>query len=357
MRIGLDIGGTKTDAVVIDEAGTVVERRRFATGRGPEQVVATAVRGVTELAALAGMAPHEVASIGVGIPGQVDRRAGRVQHAVNLDVEELELGRELSALIGAPVSVENDVKAAALGAFHLLSGDSATRDDDSAQSMAYLNLGTGLAAGIVIGGRLWRGSRGTAGEIGHIVVDPAGVLCKCGQRGCLETVASGSAIARQWPTSHPIPPLDLFDRADQGNADARRVRGGVAQGVANAVRVLVLTVDVEDVVVGGGLTALGDRLRDDVVEVFAGWGERSPFMASLDLASRMRFIPDAFPAAAVGAALVGIPDVSITDPNGPNASIPDASIPDASISGANIQTESVATVAERSSDLRLPTRA
>ncbi|WP_445997229.1 ROK family protein [Okibacterium fritillariae] len=330
MRIGLDIGGTKTDAVVIDEAGTVIERRRFATGRGPEQVVATAVRGVTELAALAGMAPHEVASIGVGIPGQVDRLAGRVQHAVNLDVEELELGRELSAIVGAPVSVENDVKAAALGAFHLLSRDSvprgiATRDDDSAQSMAYLNLGTGLAAGIVIGGRLWRGSRGTAGEIGHIVVDPAGVLCKCGQRGCLETVASGSAIARQWPTSHPIPPLDLFDRADQGSADARRVRHSVAQGVANAVRVLVLTVDVEDVVVGGGLTALGDRLRDDVVEVFAGWGERSPFLASLELASRMRFIPDAFPAAAVGAALVGMPD----------ASIPDASIPD----------ESVATVA------------
>jgi len=335
MRIGLDIGGTKTDAVVIDEAGTVIERRRFATGRGPEQVVATAVRGVTELATLAGMEPHEVASIGVGIPGQVDRRAGRVQHAVNLDVEELELGRELSAVIGAPVSVENDVKAAALGAFHLLSGDSVTRDDDSAQSMAYLNLGTGLAAGIVIGGRLWRGSRGTAGEIGHIVVDPAGVLCKCGQRGCLETVASGSAIARQWPTSHPIPPLDLFDRADQGNADARRVRGSLARGVANAVRVLVLTVDVEDVVVGGGLTALGDRLRDDVVEVFAGWGERSPFLASLDLASRMRFIPDAFPAAAVGAALVGIPDVSIADPSGPGAGI----------SGANIPTESVATVA------------
>lgn len=344
MRIGLDIGGTKTDAVVIDEAGTVIERRRFATGRGPEQVVATAVRGVTELAALAGVAPHEVASIGVGIPGQVDRRAGRVHHAVNLDVEELELGRELSAVVGAPVSVENDVKAAALGAFHLLSGDAVT-SDDSAQSMAYLNLGTGLAAGIVIGGRLWRGSRGTAGEIGHIVVDPAGVLCKCGQRGCLETVASGSAIARQWPTSHPVPPLDLFDRADQGNADARRVRGGVAQGVANAVRVLVLTVDVEDVVVGGGLTALGDRLRDDVVEVFAGWGERSPFLASLDLASRMRFIPDAFPAAAVGAALVGIPDVSIADSSGPDASISGASISGTNISGANIPTESVATVA------------
>lgn len=344
MRIGLDIGGTKTDAVVIDEAGTVIERRRFATGRGPEQVVATAVRGVTELAALAGVAPHEVASIGVGIPGQVDRRAGRVHHAVNLDVEELELGRELSAVVGTPVSVENDVKAAALGAFHLLSGDAVT-SDDSAQSMAYLNLGTGLAAGIVIGGRLWRGSRGTAGEIGHIVVDPAGALCKCGQRGCLETVASGSAIARQWPTSHPVPPLDLFDRADQGNADARRVRAGVAQGVANAVRVLVLTVDVEDVVVGGGLTALGDRLRDDVVEVFAGWGERSPFLASLELASRMRFIPDAFPAAAVGAALVGIPDVSIADSSGPDASISGASISGTNISGANIPTESVATVA------------
>ena len=85
-----------------------------------------------------------------------------------------------------------------MGAFHLLG-----RPDT--HSMAYLNLGTGLAAGLVLNGALWRGSRGTAGEIGHIPVDPNGALCSCGQRGCLEMVASGSAVARQWPTDHPDP--------------------------------------------------------------------------------------------------------------------------------------------------------
>ena len=105
--------------------------------------------------------------------------------------------------------------------------------------MAYLNLGTGLAAGIVLDGRLLRGGHGVAGEIGHIPVDPAGVVCGCGQRGCLETLASGSAIARMWPTDDPLPARELFDAADAGDEHAidgaravphgRRRRGATAR--------------------------------------------------------------------------------------------------------------------------------
>jgi predicted NBD/HSP70 family sugar kinase len=114
--------------------------------------------------------------------------------------------------------------------------------------MAYLNLGTGLAAGLVLGGRLWRGSRGVAGEIGHIPVDPAGPLCPCGQRGCLELMASGSAVARQWPPDEPKPVRALFAAADAGDALAIEVRARLVDNVAAAVRLLVLTVDVDDVV-------------------------------------------------------------------------------------------------------------
>jgi len=304
LRVGIDIGGTKTDAVALDAGGHVVHELRLATGFGAESVLATSVEAVHQIAALAGT--DEFASIGIGIPGAVDVASGRVEHAVNLGLSGLDLGSELEARLGRTVRVENDVNAAALGAFSLLGLT-------SSQSMAYLNLGTGLAAGLVLGGRLWRGSRGVAGEIGHIPVDPAGPLCPCGQRGCLELMASGSAVARQWPTDEPKPVVALFAAADAGDALAIEVRDRLVDNVAAAVRLLVLTVDVDDVVIGGGLSSLGDVLLADVRGVLEGWAASSEFLASLQLPDRVALVPSDFPAAAVGAALVGAGDTPVTE--------------------------------------------
>ena len=135
--------------------------------------------------------------------------------------------------------------------------------------MAYLNLGTGIAAGIVADGELWRGARGTAGEVGHISIDPNGPLCRCGQRGCIEALAGGGAIAERWGRPGALPVRDVFDAADAGDPLARELRSGLARGVAAAVRVLVLTADVDVVVLGGGVTALGDRLMADVAAELA----------------------------------------------------------------------------------------
>lgn len=311
MHIGIDIGGTKTDAVVIDERGAMLQQLRLTTGYGPDAVLQTAVDAVTRVAELAGIRVDEAESIGIGVPGRVDAAAGRVAHAVNLGVDGLDLGAELSARLGSPVRVENDVNAAALGAYHLLeaegwpAGSDANWSADHERSMAYLNLGTGLAAGIVVAGRLWRGSRGTAGEIGHIPVDPAGPLCPCGQRGCLELMASGSAIARQWPTEHPQPAQQLFEAAGAGDPLAIEVRRQLLENVASAVRVLVLTVDVDVVVIGGGIASLGAALLDGVRAVLVSRAQESPFLASLELADRVRLMPTGFPSAAVGAAFVG----------------------------------------------------
>lgn len=301
VRVGIDIGGTKTDAVAIDATGEVVHRLRLPTGFGAESVLASAVAAVEGLAQATGVTPATFASIGIGIPGAVDVASGRVEHAVNLGLSGLDLGAEVAARLGRSVRVENDVNAAALGAFSLLRLT-------PAQSMAYLNLGTGLAAGLVLGGRLWRGSRGVAGEIGHIPVDPAGPLCPCGQRGCLELMASGSAVARQWPTDEPKPVRALFAAADAGDVVAREVRVRLVENVAAAVRLLVLTVDVDDVVIGGGLSSLGDVLLTEVSEVLARWAADSEFLASLDLPERVALVPSGVNAAAIGAALVGAAD-------------------------------------------------
>lgn len=299
LRVGIDIGGTKTHAVAVSFDGTVVQQLRLPTGFGPGAVLETAVSAVTQLAALSGTSISGFQSIGIGIPGAVDNGTGRVSHAVNLGLDGLDLGAELSRRLGRTVRIDNDVNAAALGAFHLL-------DRSSNHSMAYLNLGTGLAAGLVLGGQLWRGSRGTAGEIGHIPIDPAGPECPCGQRGCLEMMASGSAIARQWPTDDPKPARALFAAAASGDRQAIAVKARFVENVAAAVRILVLTVDVDSVVIGGGLSSLGSALLDDVRHVLESWEGSSAFLASIQLSDRLAIVPADFPAAAVGAALVGV---------------------------------------------------
>lgn len=311
MKLGIDIGGTKTAAVAIGADGELSEQVRMPTGFGAEAVVATALRTVERMSELAGVRAASFTSIGIGIPGAVDSATGRVEHAVNLGLEGLDLGRRLSDRLGIDVRVENDVKAAALGAHHLLgvtAGTAGTVDgpgEPRMTSMAYLNLGTGLAAGVVLDGRLLRGGHGIAGEIGHIPIDPAGIRCGCGQRGCLETVASGLAIARTWPTASEHPARELFDMADGGDARAIAVREEFLSGVATAVRLLVLTVDVDAVVIGGGLAALGGRLRAGTRRILNRWAADSAFLASIDLAARVQVVPSGFPAAAVGAALVG----------------------------------------------------
>lgn len=297
LRAGIDIGGTKTDAVAVLGDGTLGEQLRLPTGFGPEAVLETAVAAVLQLAERTGVGVDGFGSIGVGIPGAVDNGTGRVSHAINLGLDGLDLGAELSARLGRAVRVDNDVNAAALGAYHLLQQEG---------SLAYLNLGTGLAAGFVLNGALWRGSRGAAGEIGHIPIDPAGPECPCGQRGCLEVVASGSAIARAWPTDDPRPASALFAAAAGGDPVAAEVRRQLVEHIAAAVRLLVLTVDVDRVVIGGGLSSLGGALLDDVRAVLAGWAAASPFLAAIELPHRVEIVPDDFPAAAVGAALVGV---------------------------------------------------
>lgn len=298
MRIGIDIGGTKTEAVVVADDGGVVERVRLPTGFGAEAVIASTLASVAELADRAGFALDGIGTIGVGIPGAVDSATGRVSHALNLGLEQLELGAELGARLGTLVRVENDVNAAALGAFHLL-------DQPALGSMAYLNLGTGLAAGLVLRGELWRGARGGAGEIGHILIDPSGPLDLDGQAGALEAMASGSGIARQWGRGGDNAVSAVLDAADAGDPDAVRIRRRLFEGVANSVRILVLTVDVDLVVVGGGISTLGARVLDGVTAIFADWSAHSPFIESLALADRVRLLPSHAPVAALGAAYLG----------------------------------------------------
>src|SRR5262249_56350100 len=132
--------------------------------------------------------------------------------------------------------------------------------------------------------------RGAAGEIGHVPVDPGGAWCQCGQRGCLETIASGSGLAAAWPSDDVPPAQAVLAAVDAGDPRAREVRDAFAAGVAEAVRLLSLAVDPDVVVLGGGVAHLGEPLRGVVADALAVQAQSSAFLTSLDLAARVRVV-------------------------------------------------------------------
>lgn len=288
MRVGVDVGGTKTLALALADDGTVLDVRVRPTVPGPRGVLDTAERAAAEVAG--GARPR---SVGVGIPGVVD--GGTVRGAVNLGLDTLDLGAALAARTGVPVGVENDVKASALGAAERYCGPG------GAGTLAYLNVGTGIGTAAVMDGRVLRGARGWAGELGHLVLDPDGDPCGCGQRGCLEAVAGGGALSRRLAALDP--PAHLRDLCTAPALVAERDR--VTAALVHLITATALAHDPDVLALGGGVPAHATGLVDRVLAALGAAAAGSPFLAGLALADRVRPVPEDWPVAALGAALVG----------------------------------------------------
>src|SRR6476646_3669484 len=218
LLVGVDIGGSKIAVLVVDRDERVLARQVAPTAAGAPE------RAVDEIAAVVANALYDadatnddISAIGVGVPGRVDPLTGTVTLAVNLGWQDLPLGTRLEERFGRPCVVENDVRAAALGLHR-------RRVVGPIDDLAYLAVGTGVSAGVILDGRLHRGARGLAGEIGHVIVEPGGAPCACGQHGCLETLVSGSAIARL-ARGRRFRPADVsrrFARECRGHRDRAR---------------------------------------------------------------------------------------------------------------------------------------
>jgi predicted NBD/HSP70 family sugar kinase len=300
IRLGLDIGGTTVHGIAIaaDDPHDLVGEATHPTRKGAEGVVGGALEMVAVLRS--GLpADAELISIGLGVPGIV--HDGAVTHAVNLglDGEPLDLAAAVSAgSDGIPATVENDVKAATLGGLQWLRDQGSDTND-----LALLNVGTGIAAGLLLDGRLRHGSRGMAGEIGHLVHDPTGPLCPCGRHGCLELYASGSGVRRQWAGTA----AELFDAAGAGDAEAIRIRDELTSGIAQAISFLAYSVDVACVLVTGGVVSATPALRDAILAQLRS-DENTSLGRLAGIAERVRWLPAGHPAGALGAALLGAGD-------------------------------------------------
>ena len=189
--MGIDIGGTKIQVSLVEESGTIVSRRRSATPRdvGPEGVVAAIERAISDTLAEAGLQSSDLTAIGLAVPGVVDPERGLVVVTPNMNLTGVAIGSHLEGRFKIPVALSNDCNLGTLGETWLGSAR-------NAKSTVGILVGTGIGSGVVSNGKLWRGSRESAGEIGHIVMQIGGPKCGCGNRGCLEALASRSAIER-----------------------------------------------------------------------------------------------------------------------------------------------------------------
>lgn len=293
LSLGVDIGGTKAHGLVLDGADRVLAERVLPTEPGERGVRRTVVAVARELATELGVTPTGFTSVGLGIPGFVDHTSGVVETAVNLRITRTDLPALLAGDFTAEVRVENDVKATALGAGLALG--------KTHRDLVYVNVGTGLAAAAVSNGRLVRGARNGAGEIGHLAIDPVGEPCDCGQSGCLETVLGGTYLARRLSSLG----LELGTLGSDIRPAALAERERIVGALATVLSLVVITYDSAAVVLGGGVLRGTAWLRPAVETELHRRAAESPFLAGLAVADRLVDLPGDAPVAAIGAAVVG----------------------------------------------------
>lgn len=279
MYAGIDLGGTKILVLVADDQGGVRGDVRIPTDAhgGPEAVISRIVQAVHDAAVQAGAAGTAIRAAGVSAPGPIDADEGVITDPPNLPGwHNVPLARILRERLGVPVVLENDANCQGLAEHQFGAGR-------GYRHLVFVTVSTGIGGGIIIDNELYTGASGAAGEVGHIAVAADGPLCGAGHVGCLEAFASGTAIAHraedliragQLPRTARIaehnPPLDAADvyrASEEGEAEAGAIieRAGHYLGIGLAS--LINAFNPQAIVIGGGLTNMGDAIMKPAIEV------------------------------------------------------------------------------------------
>lgn len=285
--IGVDVGGTTITAMVVDTAlqvrGQATQTTDKSTPQGTFKSIVATILQALEI----GQTPlSQVKATGIGIPGKVDPTTGTVHLAVNLNWNHIPAAEWFQQALGVPCYIENDLHLAALGYYHFFT-------DSSIQNMAYVSIGTGLAAGLILDGRLYRGAHGMAGEFGHIVMDPHGPTCNCGNRGCLEMYTAGPAYSRAGqeavaqgklllpPGQANVTAVDVFNAAQSGNPAAQKIIHTAGAFLGRGLQILIMAYDVDKIILGGGVTRAGDLFRHAILDEWQRQASLSPLAAEM----------------------------------------------------------------------------
>jgi glucokinase len=255
--LAFDVGGTDTKSAVVDRRGRVLGLRRTPTPRFGDDPASALVSSLALLARehLDQFPEVQPVAAGVSVPGLVDERAGVGIFASNLGWRDAPLREMAEREIGLPVAFGHDARAASDAEYRL--GAATTYGD-----VVVLTIGTGIAGGLVLGGRPYSGG-GFAGELGHALSDPGGERCACGSIGCLETISSAGAIARRYTAASgmAVPgALEVLEAAAAGDIDAVRIWDDALRALAEQLARLVAILAPEAIVIGGGLAQAGPAL-------------------------------------------------------------------------------------------------
>ena len=260
--IGIDIGGTSIKFALMNDAGTIEKKWSIPTnitekGKDIPKEICESIRKTLEVAELAA-----VKGIGIGVPGPISPDGKTVVQAVNLDWKDLPLKEIIETDLGIGVCLLNDANAAALG--EMWKGAA-----QGNANLLFVTLGTGVGGGIVLNGEVLNGCHSSGGEIGHIPIrSDEQRLCGCGGRNCLETFASANGLALSMrkklmevnETWTEITPPMVFEKAAQKNGHAQAVLAEFTDILGQALAGIMNTIDVEEIVIGGGLSEAGDQL-------------------------------------------------------------------------------------------------
>ena len=278
-RLGLDVGGTNLRLGVFSDLALVEETRFQANYSAickqypPAQAWQTILQVTAEAIQPLLDKYTGIAAIGIGFPGFIDPNTGVLAQSPNLPgLREVNLGHDLSGLLGVNVRVENDANAAAYGEYCQLG--------QPAGGLLYVGLGTGVGAGLVVNGNVWAGHHGYALEAGHIIVVPEGRLCGCGNQGCVEQYASATGISQAYAdlTGHTYTAREIAQAAQSGDHHAIAVYADAGSKLAQMLASVLKVVDVENVLIGGGVVAawslmsaaFHQRLEHDLIPVLRG---------------------------------------------------------------------------------------
>jgi glucokinase len=258
MLVGIDLGGTKILTAVSDDSGRLISSVRIETEakKGPKKVIENIVKSVQLALAKPGIKMSQVKKIGIGTPGPVINQS-TIVHAPNIPgFKNFNIKKALERKFKKPVIVENDANAAAYAEYMFGAGK-------GSKNMVYITISTGIGGGIILDGKLYQGSFGTAGEIGHMVVQPGGNKCGCGNRGCLEAMAAGPYIAKAAGKKNAI---EVKIAALKGNKIAQKAIGSAANYIGMAIADLNNLLDPDIFVIGGGVSNMGSLLFKPMIK-------------------------------------------------------------------------------------------
>ncbi len=293
--VGVDIGGTKINVLVVDEHDTKLAEFTAPTDVSSEQnTLDSIVTAIKTAVQQANKNLENVIGVGIGLPGKIDHTTGYVDIAVNLNWQNYPAGQNLEYNLNIPCRLENDVRLAALGCHYYLHPD--------VNNLIYVTIGTGVAAGVIINGQLYRGSNNIAGEFGHSVVDPNGPICKCGNRGCLEAFVAGPAFANyakqaatgilaEINTQKEATAVDVFNAAKQNDPTALNIIQNIGSILGRGLQNLIMTYDPDKIILGGGVSQAGNIFLQSILREWQRQTSSSPLAAELLKSTKLELAP------------------------------------------------------------------